>query len=1102
METPEPLIGCDVNETGILAFDLTQVEDVVLDGIDPTTVSISYHTSQADAQNNINPIATPSGYNNVNNPQTVYIRVEDPDSPLNCFNIEPIELQVEPLPDISDPTILDQCDDPTGSGEFDEVATFDLTQKIPEITNSNTDLSVTFYATVADQTNDNPIADPTQFVNTENPQTIEVSVGSSETPCVATTTLTVSVDPLPTIPDPEPLEVCDVDNDGFAEFDLAAEEADILDGEIETELSFHLTQAEAEAGTNAIDTSSAFSNTNPDNQTIYVRAEKTTTGCFDVKPLELFIIPSPEIDNLEDLSQCDDGDNNGFAPFDLTQNDSAAIGAQDDTDLNISYHLSQSDAQDNINPIAVPSNFINSINPQTIYVRLENTETGCFDTFSGTEDTTNSFTITVEPQPQIAEPSPLAVCDDDDNQDPFPQVSFDLTSKESEMLGQPNVPDNLAFSYYESQTDLDDDNPIATPEDFTNTVAPPQTILVEVTDTDTENSCKSSTTLTINVLPLPSPSETDPDALRLTQCDDDRDGVAALPFDLTQSGQLIGESENVDISYYTSENEAEAGEDQGEITTPEAYVNDPSLNIDDEDGNPTNIQIIYARVESGAAGNDCFVIVPFEIIVSPNPVLNPQGDPFGYTLCEDGNSGTAEILSFVDVTNNLFDQTSGDSGTIIPLLDQDVLPAQEQEDFTISYHNSEAEADSNTNPLSSGYEASDGETLYIRVENTETGCYNIGNIGEVIISIQPRPAIAASVEDIEVCCDNIDDDQVASLNLTLLNGNINPGQADDVEVDIIFYEGMMNFNEGTPIADPENYTTSQSPQTIIAEVVDTETLCESAETISFDIEVNPKPEATIAEFDGSILCLDSDGSVIENDFSPPVLDSGLAEDPSLTFEWSLNGNPLSEDGSSITATQPGTYSLTVTDTSSPVNCSTTSTAQVIQSGPPQFTAEVTTEAFAEIHEILVSNITGIGDYEFRLDNGPWQALPEGQSSLIFQNVSPGSHQVTGRDINGCGIFIVPVETLGYPDFFTPNEDGYNDRWNINGLSNRDNVKIYIFDRYGKLLKQLSPDGPGWDGTYNGNQMPSSDYWFNVEYEVQTDSTTTKRTLKDNFTLKR
>ncbi|NBC04734.1 MAG: T9SS type B sorting domain-containing protein, partial [Bacteroidetes bacterium] len=1102
LETPEPLVGCDVNETGILAFDLTQVEDEVLDGIDPTTVSISYHTSQADAQDNINPIAIPSGYNNANNPQTVYIRVEDPNSPLNCFNIETIELQVEPLPDISDPTILEKCDDPTGSGLFDEVASFDLTQKIPEITNANEDLSVTFYATEADQSNDNPIDDPENFVNTENPQTIEVSVSSSETPCVTTTTLTVSVDPLPTIPDPEPLQVCDVDNDGFAEFDLEAEVNNILDGEIETDISFHLTEAEAQVGTNEIDTSSNFSNTNPDNQTIYVRAEKSTTGCFDVKPLELIITPSPEIDNLQDLSQCDDGDNNGFAPFDLTQNTSAAIGGQDDTDLNITYHLSQSDAQDNINPIAVPSNFINSINPQTIYVRLENTETGCFDTFSGTQDTTNSFTISVEPQPQIFEPSPLAVCDDDDNQDPFPQVAFNLTQKESEMIGQPNVPDNLSFSYYESQADLDNNNPITSPEDFTNTLAPPQTIIVEVSDTATENNCTSTTTLSIDVLPLPSPSETDADALRLTQCDDDRDGVAALPFDLSLSGQLIGESENVDISYYTSENEAEAGEDQGRITNPQAYVNEPALNIDDADGNPTNIQIIYTRVESGVQGNDCFVIVPFELQVEPNPVLHPQGNPFGYTLCEDGDTGRAEILSFVDVTNNLYDQSSGDASTIIPLLDPDVLPEQNLEDYTISYHNSAADADTNTNPLSSGYQATDGEILYIRVEHNETGCYNINNIGEVIINIQPRPAIASSVADMEVCANEIGNDQVATMDLTQRDADINPGQADGVEVEVIYYEGMMNFNEATPIADPQNYTTNQSPQTIIAEIVNTETNCESADTVSFEIDVNSIPEATIAPYDGSILCFDSNGNIIETDFSPPVLDSGLEEAPNLTFEWSLDGNPLDEDGSSITALQRGTYSLTVTDNSSPANCSTTSTAQVIQSSPPQFTAEVTTEVFAENHQILVSNITGIGDYEFRLDNGPWRDLPAGQSSMVFTNVSGGSHQVTGRDKNGCGEFIVNVETLSYPDFFTPNEDGYNDRWNINGLSNRDNVKIYIFDRYGKLIKQLSPNGPGWDGTFNGKKMPSNDYWFNLEYQVQTDSTTTMRTLKDNFTLKR
>jgi len=60
------------------------------------------------------------------------------------------------------------------------------------------------------------------------------------------------------------------------------------------------------------------------------------------------------------------------------------------------------------------------------------------------------------------------------------------------------------------------------------------------------------------------------------------------------------------------------------------------------------------------------------------------------------------------------------------------------------------------------------------------------------------------------------------------------------------------------------------------------------------------------------------------------------------------------------------------------------------------------------------------------------------------------------------------------------------------------AKIYIFDRFGKLLKQISPLGPGWDGTFNGNPLPSSDYWFRVEYKEND----TQKEFRGHFTLKR
>ncbi|HLF53229.1 T9SS type B sorting domain-containing protein, partial [Flavobacterium sp.] len=68
-----------------------------------------------------------------------------------------------------------------------------------------------------------------------------------------------------------------------------------------------------------------------------------------------------------------------------------------------------------------------------------------------------------------------------------------------------------------------------------------------------------------------------------------------------------------------------------------------------------------------------------------------------------------------------------------------------------------------------------------------------------------------------------------------------------------------------------------------------------------------------------------------------------------------------------------------------------------------------------------------------------------------------------------------------------------------GLSSQPNAKIYIFDRYGKLIKQISPTGTGgWDGTYNGQLMPSSDYWFTVDYL----ETGVNKVFKAHFSLKR
>ena len=126
---------------------------------------------------------------------------------------------------------------------------------------------------------------------------------------------------------------------------------------------------------------------------------------------------------------------------------------------------------------------------------------------------------------------------------------------------------------------------------------------------------------------------------------------------------------------------------------------------------------------------------------------------------------------------------------------------------------------------------------------------------------------------------------------------------------------------------------------------------------------------------------------------------------------------------------------------------------------------------------ILAMVSGIGDYEFSLDGNTYQESAE------FLNLVQGIYTLYVRDKNGCGVveetFRLAYPPTGFPPYFSPNGDGYNDYWNyvrpiLNPLSV---VKIYIYNRYGKLLATIGPNMEGWDGNYNSNPMPSDGYWY-------------------------
>ena len=165
----------------------------------------------------------------------------------------------------------------------------------------------------------------------------------------------------------------------------------------------------------------------------------------------------------------------------------------------------------------------------------------------------------------------------------------------------------------------------------------------------------------------------------------------------------------------------------------------------------------------------------------------------------------------------------------------------------------------------------------------------------------------------------------------------------------------------------------------------------------------------------------------------------------------------------------------------------------ISSEPISVTSELVTPAFSSgLASIQALATGGYGVYEYSLNAIDWQTSP------IFNNLSNGSYTIYVRDIQGCGILIANVvQTITYPNYFTPNGDGFNDTWNID-LPSEYNGIIFIFDRYGKFIQQIIPNDIGWNGTLNGEPLPSTDYWFKVEYTEDN----VRKEFKSNFTLKR
>tara|TARA_R110000868_G_scaffold111773_1_gene301517 strand:+ start:18374 stop:22198 length:3825 start_codon:yes stop_codon:yes gene_type:complete len=851
----------------------------------------------------------------------------------------------------------------------------------------------------------------------------------------------------------------------------------------------------------------------------------TSAAGTSTKTRDIVISPIPTTTQPQNLLVCD-ANNDGLYTFDLTTQNTAILNGQDPSSYSINYFANATDYTNNV-AIAAPSKYINTIpyQQQTIIAEVSNkVNTTC--------KSTTSFSIDVfdSPLPSLAiNILNLIVCDNTSvDTDTDGRVIFDLTQRASTVLNGQSAT-QFSLSYFK---DAALTQPIVIPTTYQNT-NPLETIYVKMVNKDNA-SCSATTSFTIQVLALPIITN----GVDLKQCDDNSDGFSV--FNLEEGiSKITNNASSETISFYTTQTDAQNN------TNPIANVTSYTNQI-------VSVDKVYVRVTNS---NGCYRIAHLNLIVSTTQI--PLNFTRTFTQCDDAISGTntdgISSFDFSNLTNqiqnifpigqqldityyrNLVDALAEkdaisdisnyrnigypntqniyirvDSrlnndclglGSHITL-NVEAIPVvkpvieshcDDNQDGVYAFDTSGLQTkllngltnvtvayfDQNNNPLPSPLPnpfTTASKTLKVVVTNNTSKACSFDSTIQFIVYYLPE-AFPVPTSLTTICDDEADpslQDGKYAFDTTTFQNIILAGQTGMI---VNYFDGNNN-----PLSSPLPNPFVTATQNVRVEVINPlNNYCTAAVILPF--VVNPIPNINLL----------GDELVCSNLFTfTKVIDAGIQDGSptaNYSYAWFFNGNPIAgENNYTLTVNKAGIYTVEVSNVQ---GCSRTRTITVMASDIAKIT-EINILDLADSNSITIS-VSGAGDYVYALD----EEFSTYQTENTFGNVPAGIHTVFVKDLNGCGVVPKEVAVLGIPNYFTPNGDGFNDTWNLKGANETLNVKtiIQIFDRYGKLIKQISAIGEGWNGTFNGQQMPATDYWYAIQLEDG-------RIIKGHFALKR
>lgn len=344
---------------------------------------------------------------------------------------------------------------------------------------------------------------------------------------------------------------------------------------------------------------------------------------------------------------------------------------------------------------------------------------------------------------------------------------------------------------------------------------------------------------------------------------------------------------------------------------------------------------------------------------------------------------------------------------------------------------------------------------------TKTSAYTVGNLPKLAQAFEANPP--------PICKD--DNAQAEIFDLTSQTAVI-LGQQETSTHSVHYYLTQDDANNDVNrINNTTSFLTTQNPQTIFARV-NHNTILSCYDTTSFKIYIGKRP---VLNPSLPIIICDGFTKKIYADVNN-LYDS---------YEWSTG-----EKTFGITVNQPGVYTVIAKNLYGTMPCeSKPKSITVTKSGKPIFDRFEIVDWTVEENSISVIVGQGFGSWLYSLDGINYQ------TDNTFSNLKPDLYKVYIKDDKGCGEIDKDVVLLNYVKFFTPNGDGINDKWLVKFSKLEPDLTVQIYDRYGKLLTVLGANNNGWDGTYNGEPLPSTDYWFVVNRQDG-------KVFKGHFAMKR